>query len=234
MNQGAEPTGSASQPSPASPYERLGIGPEASFDAVQAAKQQRLEEVGDDPQARARIEAAYDAVLMDRLKERQQGKVSSAALNASQREAARPSVKVPPARPSLPSLPSLPNLPKPSLSVPSLSLPTLGLAQGPQRWLPLAAGAVMLGLLLLLPASNAELVLALATVLSVVSLQRRTGRLLPAAGWSVLLLSVGLLLGGLLLRLLDPALPLGLPLDPQQVQSLPALVLLVLGALFIA
>jgi hypothetical protein len=234
MNQGAEPTGSASQPSPASPYERLGIGPEASFDAVQAAKQQRLEEVGDDPQARARIEAAYDAVLMDRLKERQQGKVSSAALNASEREAARPSVKVPPARPSLASLPSLPSLPKPSWSVPSRSLPTLGLAQGPQRWLPLAAGVVMLGLLLVLPASNAELVLALATVLSVVSLQRRTSRLLPAAGWSVLLLSVGLLLGGLMLRLLDPALPLGLPLDPQQVQSLPALVLLVLGALLIA
>ena len=234
MNQGAEPTGSASQPSPASPYERLGIGPEASFDAVQAAKQQRLEEVGDDPQARARIEAAYDAVLMDRLKERQQGKVSSAALNASEREAARPSIKMPPARPSLASLPSLPSLPKPSLSVPSLSLPTLGLAQGPQRWLPLAAGVVMLGLLLVLPASNAELVLALATVLSVVSLQRRTSSLLPAAGWSVLLLSVGLLLGGLLLRLLDPALPLGLPLDPQQVQSLPALVLLVLGALLIA
>ena len=234
MNQGAEPTGSASQPSPASPYERLGIGPEASFDAVQAAKQQRLEEVADDPQARARIEAAYDAVLMDRLKERQQGKVSSAALNASEREAARPSVKVPPARPSLASLPSLPSLPKPSWSVPSLSLPTLGLAQGPQRWLPLAAGVVMLGLLLVLPASNAELVLALATVLSVVSLQRRTSRLLPAAGWSVLLLSVGLLLGGLMLLLLDPALPLGLPLDPQQVQSLPALVLLVLGALLIA
>jgi len=234
MNQGAEPTGSASQPSPASPYERLGIGPEASFDAVQAAKQQRLEEVGDDPQARARIEAAYDSVLMDRLKERQQGKVSSAALNASEREAARPSVKVPPARPSLASLPSLPSLPKPTWSVPSLSLPTLGLAQGPQRWLPLAAGVVMLGLLLVLPASNAELVLALATVLSVVSLQRRTSRLLPAAGWSVLLLSVGLLLGGLMLRLLDPALPLGLPLDPQQVQSLPALVLLVLGALLIA
>jgi hypothetical protein len=92
----------------------------------------------------------------------------------------------------------------------------------------------MLGLLLVLPASNAELVLALATVLSVVSLQRRTNRLLPAAGWSVLLLSVGLLLGGLMLLLLDPALPLGLPLDPQQVQSLPALVLLVLGALLIA
>lgn len=238
MNQGAEPTDSASQPGPANPYERLGIRPEASFDAVQAAKRQRLEEVGEDPQARARIEAAYDAVLMDRLKERQQGKVSSAALNASQREATRPSVKAPPARPSLASLPSLPSLPKPSFSAPSFSAPTLGLADGVQRWLPLGAGAVLLGLLLLLPASNAELVLAFATVLAVVNLQRRNGRLLPAAGWSVLLLSVGLLLGGLLLRLLDPSLhlglPLGLPLDPQQVQSLPALVLLVLGALLIA
>ncbi len=238
MNQGAEPTGSASQPGPTNPYERLGIGPEASFDAVQAAKRQRLEEVGEDPQARARIEAAYDAVLMDRLKERQQGKVSSAALNASQREATRPSAKAPPSRPSLASLPSLPSLPKPSFSAPSFSAPTLGLADGVQRWLPLGAGAVLLGLLLLLPASNAELVLAFATVLAVVNLQRRNGRLLPAAGWSVLLLSVGLLLGGLLLRLLDPSLhlglPLGLPLDPQQVQSLPALVLLVLGALLIA
>jgi hypothetical protein len=107
------------------------------------------------------------------------------------------------------------------------------LAEGPQRWWPLAGGAVLLTLLLLLPASNAELVLAFSTVLVVVSLQRRNGRLLPAAGWSVLLLSVGLVIGGLLLRLLDPSLPLGLPLDPQQVQSLPALVLLVLGALLI-
>jgi hypothetical protein len=189
--------------------------------------------VGDDPQARARIEAAYDAVLMDRLKERQQGKVSSAALNASQREAARPSAKAPPARPSLPSLPSLPALPKPSFNAPSFRAPTRGLAEGPQRWWPLAGGAVLLALLLLLPASNAELVLAFSTVLVVVSLQRRNGRLLPAAGWSVLLLSVGLVIGGLLLRLLDPSLPLGLPLDPQQVQSLPALVLLVLGALLI-
>ena len=57
---------------------------------------------------------------------------------------------------------------------------------------------------------------------------------LPAFGWSLFLLSVGLLLGGLLLGLIDPALPLGLPLLPQQVQSLPALVLLALGALLIA
>jgi hypothetical protein len=53
-------------------------------------------------------------------------------------------------------------------------------------------------------------------------------------GWSFLLLSVGLVLGGLLLRAIDPSLPLGLPLAPAQVQSLPPLVLLILGALLLA
>ena len=51
--------------------------------------------------------------------------------------------------------------------------------------------------------------------------------------WSFGLLTLGLLLGGLLQGLLDPSLPLGLPLSVQQVQALPALVLLLLGALLI-
>jgi len=67
----------------------------------------------------------------------------------------------------------------------------------------------------------------------VVNLQRRNGRLLGAVGWSFALLCVGLLLGGGLLQLLDPSLPLGLPLDPEQVQSLPAMLLLLWGALMI-
>lgn len=232
MTQASDPSGGADQPgaasSAASPYERLGIAPDASFDAVQAAKQQCLEAVGDDPQARARIEAAYDAVLMDRLKERQQGKVSSAALNASQREAARPPAAAPPA------LPSLPALPRPVLQGARLALPSLNLSlvEGRPRWITLAGAAVLLAGLLLAPAS-AELVLAAATVLTVLMLQRRQGRLLVSVGWSLLLLSAGLLLGGLLLQVIDPSLPLGLPLSPQQVQSLPALLLLALGALLI-
>jgi len=222
MNQGADPSSDAT-PAAASPYERLGIAVDASFEAVQAAKQDRLLEVGDDPQARARIEAAYDAVLMDRLKERQQGKVSSAALNASQREAVRPAAAAAPPRPSLPPLPKIAALPR----------PTVALAEGRERWLPLAGAASLLGLLLLAPAGSAELVLAAATLLTTFALQRRGSRLLAAAGWSVLLLSLGLLLGGLLVSLIDPSLPLGLPLAPQQVQALPALVLLLLGALLI-
>jgi hypothetical protein len=41
-------------------------------------------------------------------------------------------------------------------------------------------------------------------------------------------------LGGLLLAAINPALPLGLPIGADQVQSLPALLLLLLGGLLIA
>lgn len=236
MNQGAgsDPFADRAGGDQPSPYERLGISPEASFDAVQEAKQARLAELGDDPQAKARIEAAYDAVLMDRLKERQQGKVSSAARSASQREATRPALATPPTRPALPALPSLPSLGRPAFQPPKLSLPRVALAEGRERWFPLAGHGALLALLLFAPAASAELVLALATGVTVVNLQRRSGRLLAAVGWSVLLLSLGLLVGGLVLQLLDPALPLGLPLSPQQVQSLPAILLLLLGGLLIA
>lgn len=232
MTPGADPSPDAQ--GAVSPYERLGISPDASFDAVQAAKQQCLDDVGDDPQARARVEAAYDAVLMDRLKERQQGKVSSAALSASQREATRPSVATPSARPSLPVLPSLSGLPRPNLPAAGVRWPSLRLPEaGRERWFPPVVAVVLLAALLLAPAA-AELVLALGTLLTVVSLQRRHGRFLVAVGWSLLLLSIGLVLGGLLIGMIDPALPLGLPLSPQQVQSLPVLLLLALGALLIA
>jgi hypothetical protein len=229
MNQGSDPS-TGSQPSA---YERLGISVDAGFEAVQSAKQERLSEVGDDPMARAQIEAAYDAVLMDRLKERQQGKVSSAALNASQREAKSSAPASPLQRPNLPPLPKIAGLKAPTLPSASFRWPTLALAHGTERWLPVAGFSLLLVLLLLAPPSSAELVLAFATVLLVVNLQRRNRRLLSAVGWGVLLLSVGLVSGALLLRVLDPTMPLGLPLAAQQVQSLPALLLLFLGALLI-
>ena len=78
--------GSSSNPGSQDPYSILGLEPGASFESVQQAKEKRLLEVGDDLQARARVEASYDAVLMSSLKERQLGKVSNAAVNASQRE----------------------------------------------------------------------------------------------------------------------------------------------------
>lgn len=89
-------------------------------------------------------------------------------------------------------------------------------------------------MIVLAPGASPELLLAMATGVTVINLQRRNGRFLAAVGWSFLLLSVGLALGALLLGLLHPGLPLGLPLNALQVQALPALLLLLLGALLIA
>lgn len=228
MNQGSD------QPQPApdasDPYERLGVAPDASFDTVQEAKLDRLREAGDDPMVRSRIEAAYDAVLMDRLKERQQGRVSSAARSASQREQASP----PPSRPALSALPSLPQLPPSRLPRPSFSLPRLQLASGRELWFPLAADGVLLVLLVLMPSAAPELLTALATGVTLLNLQRRNGRFLAAVGWSFALLCLGLILGGLLAGGLGPALSQTLPFSTLQLQSIPAILLLLLGALLIA
>jgi len=217
------------------PYALLGVQADASFEQVQSAKQERLAEVGDDPLARARIEAAYDAVLMERLKERQQGKVSTAARSASAREQTTTTTKTGagPSLPALPKLPSLPSLPAAG-RLPRLSLPALSLLQGRDGLVVLGGGAVLLALLLLVPATSPELLLALGTLGTIAMLQRRNRRFWPAVGWSFALLVLGLLLGGLLAGALSPVLPLGLPLNPLQVQSLPALLLLIIGGLLIA
>ena len=215
-------------PSGSTPYERLGISADASFDVVQAAKQTLLDQVGDDSIARARVEAAYDAVLMERLKERQQGKVSTAARTASNREQAAPQAPKQPALANLPQV-SLPKLKLQPLALPQLALPQLALASGRELWFPLAASGALLLFLLALP-SSAELVMALVTGVCVINLQRRSGRFLPALGWSLALLSLGLLLGGLMAAQL-PTLPY---LNNEQLQSLPAWLLLLLGGLFIA
>ncbi len=72
--------------SPQDPYLVLGIKQGANFDEIQEAKQKRLEEAGDSQELRTKIESSYDALLMQSLKQRQSGKVSSEAYNASKQE----------------------------------------------------------------------------------------------------------------------------------------------------
>lgn len=232
MNQGSDNSDPAPFPQADGndPYQQLGISVDASFDDVQAARQARLADLGDDALARARVEAAYDAILMNRLRERQQGRVSTAARSASQREQASPP---PQSRAAGASLPRLPQLPVGSLKRPALALPALAMASGRELWFPLITSGVLLLLLFALSAPPAELLLSLATLATLLNLQRRSGRFLASLGWSMALLSLGLLLGSLISGSLDPTMPLGLPITLQQVESLPALVLLLLGALLI-
>lgn len=58
-----------------SPYEKLGVTEDASFDEIQEAKKKLSLKYQNDTQVVETIEAAYDAIIMDRLKMRQQGKI---------------------------------------------------------------------------------------------------------------------------------------------------------------
>jgi hypothetical protein len=58
-----------------SPYEQLGVSQDATFEEIQAAKQRVLAQLGGDDTLQNNIEAAYDAILMERLKLRQQNKL---------------------------------------------------------------------------------------------------------------------------------------------------------------
>ncbi len=58
-----------------SPYEQLQVSQEATFEEIQAARDSLLQAHLDDERSRTLIEAAYDAILMDRLRLRQEGKI---------------------------------------------------------------------------------------------------------------------------------------------------------------
>lgn len=57
------------------PYELLGVSDNASFDEIQSAKTRICEENKSNAQMVEKVEAAYDAVIMERLKLRQDGKI---------------------------------------------------------------------------------------------------------------------------------------------------------------
>jgi Protein CHAPERONE-LIKE PROTEIN OF POR1-like len=58
-----------------SPYEQLGVAEDATFEEIQAAKQRVIAQLSGDRQLQDNVESAYDAILMERLKLRQQGKI---------------------------------------------------------------------------------------------------------------------------------------------------------------
>ena len=216
------------------PYVRLGLSQDATFEQVQSAKARCIAEVDGDDQARARVEAAYDSVLMSRLRNRQQGQVSPAAATASQREDGLGSLPV--SGPSFPGTSVLQkirtNLPDPSQSLASFA-PQWSLVEGQGRIVRVIAGVVGLGLLVVSVAS-VQLVLALACIGVFLSQVRRGRRPLASLGWTLLALLVGLVVGSLFTTALSPTALQQLSITPAQIQALPAAILLWLAALFLA
>lgn len=56
-------------------YEKLGVTEDATFDEIQDARNRLLQEYSGDNKRLETVEAAYDAILMDRLRMRQEGKI---------------------------------------------------------------------------------------------------------------------------------------------------------------
>lgn len=216
---------------PSDPYSLLGIAPQSTFEEVLQARQAKLDSTGDDPIARSKVEAAYDSVLMDRLKERQQGRVSSAARSASQKETLPTPTRAPLAQ--LPSLPSL-SLPRmgggPSTAGSAFSF---SLATGRERLFPLISQGVLLALALGFPGTAPDALLALAALTTLVNLQRRNGKFGRSVASTLLLLALGLGLAQLFLSLLSPAVLQTLPIQPNQLLAAIGILVLLLGALFL-
>lgn len=57
------------------PYEQLGVTENSSFEEIQAAKKRLFEQHGDDQAVLEEVEIAYDSIIMDRLRLRQEGKI---------------------------------------------------------------------------------------------------------------------------------------------------------------
>lgn len=57
------------------PYEQLGVSEDSSFEEIQAVRDRLFAEYQGDRKQLEAIEAAYDSVLMDRLRMRQEGKI---------------------------------------------------------------------------------------------------------------------------------------------------------------
>lgn len=57
------------------PYEKLGVTEDASFDEIQDAKSRLMQQHRGDQKLLESVDAAYDAIIMDRLRMRQEGKI---------------------------------------------------------------------------------------------------------------------------------------------------------------
>ncbi len=228
MSSGIDPS---LNPDSQDPYSILGLSQGSSFEEVQKARDQRLEEVGDDPQAKARIEASYDAVLMNSLKERQLGKISSAAVSASEQEqvnSRKSSFNIPlnfkfPQKKDQTSIQSGSNS--------SSLLPSLEMPEGTELVVKISLGLLLLLLLFISNSSSVDLLLSTSLIGTLISQIRRRRPWLSSLGWSVVLLSTGLIIGGLLANYSSDFLVGNISLDHDQVEAIPAIILLWIGAL---
>mgnify|MGYP001479328263 FL=1 len=224
-------TNSQSNSNSQDPFLILGINKDASFDTIQQARDKKLLEAGDDQITKARIEAAYDSLLMVSLKSRQLGNASNEAINASRKENEAKKVGETGPGSILTKLKNL-NLPKYEASSSSF-LPNLELASGQGLNIRISLGILAFLLILIVPSESVELILSFSTIGLFISQSRRGRPFFSSLIWCVILLSIGLLSGALLLGGAQSFIDSTGSLSTDKFEAIPAIFLLWLGVLFI-
>ncbi len=162
-----------------SPYEQLRVSENATFEEIQESRNLLLKEYSGDRQRTEALEAAYDSILMQRLKLRQEGKIKVP-------DRIRFAEKVPETPPKIPSLPKK--------EAPAWMQNILDTPDRPDILWP---AGVFLGLsvLALLQPTSVSLALALGVAFSVYFLNRKEQRFGRAVGLTIVALILGLLIG---------------------------------------
>jgi len=213
------------------PYLILGINEGASFDAIQEARDKKLIEAGDEQIEKAKIEAAYDALLMVSLKSRQLGNASNDAINASKKENEVKKVGDMGTGSLMTRLKNL-KLPKKETSA-SDFLPSLELPSGQELNIRVSFAILAFLLVLMVPSESVELILSFSTIGLFISQSRRGRPFFSSILWCILLLSIGLLSGALLLGGAQSFIDNAGSVSSDKFEAIPAVFLLWLGVIFL-
>ncbi len=210
------------------PYEILGINEGADFEDIQKARDIKVKEAGEDLLLKARIESSFDQLLMGSLKARQSGNVSFEAESASKKEKQINKL----INNGLPLLSKIKNLnnnvKKSNNSLSSIATPSFD-----NLSIKFSIGLLFLILLLISPDSYNRLLLSISTLI-LTYIQIKSGkRFISSLGWSVTFLSIGLIFGGLFENNSFIQEISNNSLSIKKIQSIPAMIILWLGVLFL-
>ncbi len=195
------------------PYEQLGVTEEASFEEIQEAKQRLSQQYQNDGKILESIEAAYDAVIMDRLRMRQEGKIKVPDRIRFPERLAPPPVESPPI-----SLGKSPSWLQRTIDTPSAR----------DIWLPASIYAALGGITLLVndpQGSLSSMLLAFGVFANLYFFNRKEGRFGRALLFTLGGLIVGVAIGAGLTALATGA-NVSLPLNSRQINSLTTFLIL--------
>ena len=211
------------------PYEILGIKEGADFEDIQKARDIKVREAGEDLLLKARIESSFDQLLMGSLKARQSGNVSFEAQNASKKEKQINKL----INNDFPLLSKIKNLNNNGNKSNEYSLPKITPPSFDNLSIKLSVGLLFLIILLISPDSYNRLLLSISTLI-LTYIQIKSGKkFISSLGWSVTFLSIGLIFGGLFETNSFIQEISNNSLSIQKIQSLPAMIILWIGVIFL-